>query len=98
MRPTGGSCLGNTIVAEVRYRAADDDSFLTAKHPQRQGNPQSHRAPGCVTLIKAALKVAVRAGPARANSLCRDNPPQPWQEWRDSNPQPPVLETGALAS
>ena len=21
-----------------------------------------------------------------------------WQEWRDSNPQPPVLETGALAS
>jgi hypothetical protein len=21
----------------------------------------------------------------------------PWQEWRDSNPQPPVLETGALA-
>jgi hypothetical protein len=22
----------------------------------------------------------------------------PWQEWRDSNPQPPVLETGALAS
>jgi hypothetical protein len=19
-----------------------------------------------------------------------------WQEWRDSNPQPPVLETGAL--
>src|SRR5918996_2343413 len=25
-------------------------------------------------------------------------PPDPvsWQEWRDSNPQPPVLETGAL--
>ena len=23
---------------------------------------------------------------------------QPWQEWRNSNPQPPVLETGALAS
>jgi hypothetical protein len=22
---------------------------------------------------------------------------QGWQEWRDSNPQPPVLETGALA-
>src|SRR5579871_74637 len=22
---------------------------------------------------------------------------QAWQEWRDSNPQPPVLETGALA-
>jgi hypothetical protein len=22
---------------------------------------------------------------------------KPWQEWRDSNPQPPVLETGALA-
>src|SRR5262245_19494752 len=22
---------------------------------------------------------------------------EPWQEWRDSNPQPPVLETGALA-
>ena len=21
-----------------------------------------------------------------------------WQEWRESNPQPPVLETGALAS
>ena len=21
-----------------------------------------------------------------------------WQEWRDSNPQPPVLETGALAN
>ena len=25
-------------------------------------------------------------------------PPAAWQEWRDSNPQPPVLETGALAS
>src|SRR4029077_5408364 len=24
-------------------------------------------------------------------------PAQLWQEWRDSNPQPPVLETGALA-
>src|SRR5262249_57386111 len=23
--------------------------------------------------------------------------PYAWQEWRDSNPQPPVLETGALA-
>jgi hypothetical protein len=23
---------------------------------------------------------------------------QRWQEWRDSNPQPPVLETGALAN
>src|SRR5215204_5991658 len=23
-------------------------------------------------------------------------PDHPWQEWRDSNPQPPVLETGAL--
>jgi len=23
--------------------------------------------------------------------------PPTWQEWRDSNPQPPVLETGALA-
>ncbi len=25
-------------------------------------------------------------------------PDAPWQEWRDSNPQPPVLETGALTS
>jgi hypothetical protein len=24
-------------------------------------------------------------------------PDYAWQEWRDSNPQPPVLETGALA-
>jgi hypothetical protein len=24
-------------------------------------------------------------------------PAEVWQEWRDSNPQPPVLETGALA-
>jgi hypothetical protein len=25
------------------------------------------------------------------------DPGYAWQEWRDSNPQPPVLETGALA-
>ena len=27
----------------------------------------------------------------------REVPDFYWQEWRDSNPQPPVLETGALA-
>ena len=26
----------------------------------------------------------------------RVRPPRGWQEWRGSNPQPPVLETGAL--
>ena len=28
---------------------------------------------------------------------CEAPHPEYWQEWRDSNPQPPVLETGALA-
>jgi hypothetical protein len=28
MRPTGGSCLGNTFVAEIRRRAADDGRYL----------------------------------------------------------------------
>src|SRR5579875_282487 len=38
-----------------------------------------------------------------ASAAARDLPRSPatiasgWQEWRDSNPQPPVLETGALA-
>ena len=29
-------------------------------------------------------------------TLARPKTPGAWQEWRDSNPQPPVLETGAL--
>ena len=28
--------------------------------------------------------------------IARFTPGYDWQEWRDSNPQPPVLETGAL--
>jgi hypothetical protein len=36
---------------------------------------------------------------AAGADLCRESAGKyPWQEWRDSNPQPPVLETGALAS
>jgi hypothetical protein len=34
---------------------------------------------------------------ARFSHLPPAAPSLRWQEWRDSNPQPPVLETGALA-
>jgi integrase len=35
--------------------------------------------------------------PPEHNSLIYNDDLDDWQEWRDSNPQPPVLETGALA-
>jgi hypothetical protein len=35
-----------------------------------------------------------RRRPKREHKL----PTKEWQEWRDSNPQPPVLETGALTN
>src|SRR5579864_7273663 len=34
----------------------------------------------------------------RKKPLKINDPQMGWQEWRDSNPQPPVLETGALAN
>src|SRR6185312_13880 len=37
-----------------------------------------------------------RLSPAE-NRRCPSRYRPAWQEWRDSNPQPPVLETGALA-
>src|ERR671933_7659 len=40
----------------------------------------------------------VAGGGAPLCAQRRDPNSSPWQEWRDSNPQPPVLETGALAS
>ena len=40
------------------------------------------------------LREATEARLGTAVSVCR----KIWQEWRDSNPQPPVLETGALAN
>ncbi len=33
-----------------------------------------------------------------AYQVIHSHQPPYWQEWRDSNPQPPVLETGALAN
>jgi integrase len=36
--------------------------------------------------------------PPDSRSLINNDELDDWQEWRDSNPQPPVLETGALAN
>jgi hypothetical protein len=41
-----------------------------------------------------------RGNAAKPTIACiiEEFPRRAWQEWRDSNPQPPVLETGALAN
>ena len=36
------------------------------------------------------------SGPIHFIHVFKHLDPKQWQEWRDSNPQPPVLETGAL--
>ena len=46
---------------------------------------------GFVLAILFLVRSNSTAAPASPPAKC-------WQEWRDSNPQPPVLETGALAS
>src|SRR5262249_22232234 len=58
------------------------------------------RRPGDLADLLAHLQEELRRA-----YLCHDrpgprrsSPPCLWQEWRDSNPQPPVLETGALAN
>ena len=43
------------------------------------------------------FKSTAPSGYPRSGSSFARARPQAWQEWRDSNPQPPVLETGALA-
>src|SRR5262249_53273801 len=51
-------------------------------------------------LIFAMSWICGRVGRAGATYCAVDllaEPDYAWQEWRDSNPQPPVLETGALA-
>src|ERR1700724_2436405 len=48
-------------------------------------------------MIPAAAFSGVGRGPLYITFPDHWSPPQAWQEWRDSNPQPPVLETGALA-
>src|SRR5262245_1350509 len=39
----------------------------------------------------------LRPQPIALSQTLMTEPDYAWQEWRDSNPQPPVLETGALA-
>src|SRR3984957_13012530 len=48
-------------------------------------------------MIPAAALSGVGRSPLYITFSGRCRPVQVWQEWRDSNPQPPVLETGALA-
>src|ERR1700736_2966358 len=48
-------------------------------------------------MIPAAALSGVGRSPLYMTFPDHCSPPQVWQEWRDSNPQPPVLETGALA-
>src|SRR6202030_3401087 len=48
-------------------------------------------------MIPAAALSGVGRSPLYITFPDQCSPPQVWQEWRDSNPQPPVLETGALA-
>ena len=50
---------------------------------------------------KPNAETRVQSGAMRPKTRHRrtQHPPlSAWQEWRDSNPQPPVLETGALAN
>src|SRR5579885_1414651 len=75
---------GLPIAAEVRSpgRARGPLPIATPIRRQGQGFPHPPRPGTCRG-----------QGPA---AVARDDASH-WQEWRDSNPQPPVLETGALA-
>ncbi len=71
------------FATEVRRRAADDGSYL----------------------LPVGRIVKIEGLEGRNSGIRSDLAPEfllpvawNWQEWRDSNPQPPVLETGALAS
>jgi hypothetical protein len=61
-------------------------SFLGVGSPRKSGN----RAASDGSFL-------LPAHPSRQAALDVGWTPT-WQEWRDSNPQPPVLETGALTN
>src|ERR1700738_4577124 len=52
---------------------------------------------GLIAMIPAAALSGVGRSPLYITIPDHCSPPQFWQEWRDSTPQPPVLETCALA-
>ena len=58
------------------------------------------KLPRVVTGTDAGARAAISRGIKEKRGTARCCQPSyclGWQEWRDSNPQPPVLETGALA-
>ena len=49
------------------------------------------------TMAVVTAVSGLRPRPVALSQTLMTAPDYAWQEWRDSNPQPPVLETGALA-
>ena len=73
------------------FEQDDSSSGVKTKRPP---NSLDKPRPGCrgFSLPRpSAVPTRTLGTAASANYLIY------WQEWRDSNPQPPVLETGALA-
>ena len=59
---------------------------------------QTRNGAGCCRAPISLFVAAPGPIPVALGSAPQARPFQAWQEWRDSNPQPPVLETGALAN
>jgi integrase len=86
-----------TDAAESGATGPEMDSFFGWSSPQqsatyiRRSNKQK-----LARTVSEKLQLT-RADP-RSEVLDSIGSQAEWQEWRDSNPQPPVLETGALAN
>src|SRR6266481_976811 len=83
--------LGEDVIDDQKEQRAEENH--QEHHPGRDGRLLA-RGPGHLAGLLAHL-----LNEFGRTYLRHDRPgPCPWQEWRDSNPQPPVLETGALAN
>jgi hypothetical protein len=80
------------LAAEIRHRAAGDASFLLPAAHSVKGAGVRDQASGIKNCPILILDTRYLIPDTRYLSAGLA-----WQEWRDSNPQPPVLETGALA-
>ena len=91
---------GCILAADVRSDAPHIRPWMHCIFGRDRGGDQPGMArgmkmneqPNAVDGVGSADEVRRQARPGTDISSVQ------WQEWRDSNPQPPVLETGALAS